>query len=153
MDASSMDPPPTTPAYVYGVASSGAIPALNIEGVAGAPVHTVKDGDVAAIVSSLPVSTLRVRRRDLINHLRVLEEAFSVSTVVPCAFGMLLPSEEAVRRDFLQVRRKELRALLRRLDGFVQLNVRAFYDEDVVLREVVADDPAIAGLRERTRTR
>lgn len=140
-----------TSAYVYGVAAGNAAPELDLKGVADAPVRVIADGDVAAFVSPMPPGELRVRRRDLTSHLRVLEEAFATSTIVPCAFGMLLPSEEAVRDDFLRPRREELLALLQRLDGFVQLNVRASYDEAVVLREIVEADPEIRHLRDRTR--
>ena len=72
-------------------------------------------------------------------------------TIVPCAFGTLLPSEEAVRRDLLVARGEELIDALRRLEGFVQLNVRVLYDEDVLLREIVSNEPEVARLREQTR--
>jgi hypothetical protein len=148
---SSTDAPPTAAAYVYGVVAASSVPSVDLDGVADAPVRAVASGEVAALVSSLPPGQLRVRRRDLMSHLRVLEEAFAESTVVPCAFGMLLASEDAVRHEFLEPRREELLDLLRRLDGFVQLNVRVSYDEDVVLREIVEGDAAIAQLREQTR--
>ena len=146
-----IDAPPTAPAYVYGVVAADALSRLELEGVAGAPVRTVASGKLAALVSTLPTGKLRVRRRDLVSHLRVLEEAFAESTVVPCAFGMTVQSEQAVVDEFLEPRQDELLDLLHRLDGFVQLNVRVSYDEDVVLREIVADDPTIAKLREQTR--
>ena len=148
--ASPTDAPPTEAAYVYGVVAADSIPKLDVDGVAAAPVRAVTSGDLAALVSALPAGQLRVRRRDLLSHLRVLEEAHAAGTIIPCAFGMLLPSEEAVRAEFLEPRRDELHALLRRLDGLVQLNVRVSYDEDVVLREVVEADPTIAQLREQT---
>jgi Gas vesicle synthesis protein GvpL/GvpF len=151
MTASSTEAPPTTTAYVYGVVARGALPGLESTGVADAPVRSIDAGDIAAIASLLPTERLRVRRRDLVGHLRVLEEAFAATTVVPCAFGMVLPSEESVRTDFLEPQQEHLRALLRRLDGFAQMNVRVEYDEDVVLREIVESDREIAQLREQTR--
>jgi hypothetical protein len=81
----------------------------------------------------------------------VLEESFAATTVIPAAFGMVLASDDAVVREFLQPRRDELLALLDRLDGFGQLNVRVSYDEDVVLEEIVRADPTIAQLRNETR--
>jgi len=151
MSSESVEAPPIAQTYVYGVVAREAALELPVAGVADAPVRTLPEGGVAALVSPLPAERFRVRRRDLTNHLRVLEEVFAAATVVPCAFGMVVPSEQSVR-EFLQPRQAELRALLERLDGHVQLNVRASYDEDVVLREIVANDPSIAQLRERTRT-
>jgi len=151
MTASPTEAPPTAAVYVYGVVAAGAIPPIEREGVADAPVRAVVEGGLAALVSALPPGELRIRRRDLTNHLRVLEDAFAEGTVVPCAFGMVLSSEAAVRNEFLEPRRDELVELLRRLEGHAQLNVRVAYDEDVVLQEIVEADPTIARLREQTR--
>jgi Gas vesicle synthesis protein GvpL/GvpF len=108
-----------------------------------------RDG-VAALTSELAERRLRVRRRDLDRHLQVLEGAFAETTVVPCAFGMVLQSRTAVERELLSARRDELLALLERLEGRVQLNIRARYDEAVVLREIVDTEPEIADLRRRS---
>src|SRR5436305_8871531 len=133
MTASSTEAPPTAATYVYGVVAADAIPPIERQGVADARVHAIADGSVAALVSALPPGELRIRRRDLMSHLGVLEDAFAEGTVVPCAFGTVLSSEDAVRREFLEPRRGELVALLARLEGHGQLNVRVAYDEDVVL--------------------
>jgi hypothetical protein len=151
MTASPTEAPPTAAVYVYGVVATDAIPPIERQGVADAPVRALADGAVAALVSSLPPGELRIRRRDLLSHLRVLEDAFAETTVVPCAFGMVLSSEDAVRSEFLEPRRDDLLALLQRLQGHEQLNVRVMYREDVVLQEIVAGDPEIAQLREQTR--
>jgi hypothetical protein len=93
----------------------------------------------------------RVRRRDLRRHLDVLEAVFAETTVVPCAFASVLPTRAAVEAEFLSDRADELRALLDSLEGRVQLNVKVSYDEEVVLRDLVASDPQIARLNELTR--
>lgn len=118
--------------------------------MADRPVKTIERAGVAAVVSEL-AEPLRVRRRDLDRHLEVLEAAFAETTIVPCAFGMVLESRAAVENDLLAARHDELRALLERLEGRVQLNVRARYDEDAVLREIVETEPEIAALRQQSR--
>ena len=151
MTAPSTKAPPTAATYIYGVVAADAIPRIERHGVADAAVRALDHSGVAALVSSLPPGELRIRRRDLLSHLRVLEDAFAETTVVPCAFGMVLSSEEAVRSEFLVPRRDDLLALLERLDGHEQLNLRVAYNEEVVLQEIVAADPTIAQLREQTR--
>jgi Gas vesicle synthesis protein GvpL/GvpF len=149
MTASSAEAPPTAAIYVYGVVAADSVPSFRRAGVADAPVRSIALGELAALVS--PVSgSLRVRRRDLLSHLRVLEDAFSAGTIVPCAFGVVLPSEDAVISELLDARRNELRELLQRLDGLAQFNVRISNDEDVVLKEIVESDPQIARLRRQT---
>ena len=130
---------------------AGAIDAPRVDGVSGRPVATIESNGLAAVVSELAERRLRVRRRDLLGHLRVLESVFDDTTIVPCAFGMVLPSREAVASDFLAARRNELLGLLERLDGRAQLNVTASYDEEEILREIVATDPRVARGRQQTR--
>ena len=130
---------------------AGAIDAPRVDGVSGRPVATIESNGLAAVVSELAERRLRVRRRDLLGHLRVLESVFDDTTIVPCAFGMVLPSREAVASDFLAARRNELPGLLERLDGRAQLNVTASYDEEEILREIVATDPRVARGRQQTR--
>jgi Gas vesicle synthesis protein GvpL/GvpF len=137
--------------YVYGVTRSGTTGALPREGVAGAAVAALEREPLAAIVSELPEDGLRVRRRDLFRHLGVLESVFAETTIVPCAFGTVLATEEAVADELLGERRDELLGLLERLDGRVQMNVKISHDEDAVLAEIVASDPEIARLRQRSR--
>lgn len=141
----------TAPVYVYGVVRADALDGLSVDGVADHPVSTIEGDGVAALTSELTEGRLRVRRRDLHRHLGVLEAAFAETTLVPCAFGMVLQNREAVENELLRARRAELLALLDRLEGRAQLNVTATYDEDTVLREVVQAEPEIARLREQSR--
>jgi hypothetical protein len=71
--------------------------------------------------------------------------------VIPVQFGSVLADLESVDNDLLQGRDELFRSLLTELEGRTQFVMRASYREDVVLREVVAGDQRIAGLRERTR--
>jgi hypothetical protein len=124
---------------------------LDVDGVADRPVSTVEVGGLAAVTSELTDERLRVRRRDLVRHLHVLESAFAEATIVPCAFGTVLQSRQAVESELLTGRRDELLALLERLEGRMQLNVKAVYDEETVLREIVETEPEIARLRQQSR--
>ena len=120
-------------------------------GVAGAPVRRIESGSVAALVSPIEGDELRATRRDLLSHSAVLEHAVAAGPVLPLRFGTVLRDEEAVVSELLEPRQAELAALLARFERFVELRVKAFYVEEVVLREIVRSDPAIARLREATR--
>ena len=144
---------PDVAIYVYGVATPAGdvgVPAHGI-GDPPAPVRAVSHETLAALVSPLPVQRVQATRANLGAHLRVLQEAMETATVLPMRFGVLFPDEDAVRAELLVARRTELEELARRLVGHVQLDVRAFYDEDALLREVVAEDDAVSRLRERVR--
>lgn len=134
------------PAYVYGVtwadgSSAGA------QGVVDAPVRAIEHGELAALVSELPSADVRARRRDLLRHAEVLQEAFERRAVVPLGFGTVFASDRNVVTELLEPRYEELVALLQSLDGLVELTLRALYDEAGVLAAIVRDDPGIAALR------
>ena len=138
-------------AYVYGVVKSGSIRSVDAKGIGGGRVELVPLNGVAALVTFLPPETPRVRPRDLHRHLAVLQDAFAGTTVLPCSFGTVVTAEELRGgTTFLDRQEDELRAELDRLEGFVQMNVKAVYDDDVLLREIVAADPEIARLRSVT---
>lgn len=137
-----------TAKYVYGVvpASPRAKPAG--KGIQGRPIRLVTSDGLAALTSDVPPETLEAGRDELLAHAHVLERAIEKGTVLPMRFGVVLPNEEAVRADLLTAHRQELEAQLEEMNGKVEVNIKGLYDEPTVLRELVATDPEIAGLRE-----
>ena len=137
--------------YVYGVLRVEEIPALSLTGIEGDAVRTVDDGDLAALVSDLaggPLTAAGAVRA----HWRVLDAASQHATVLPVRFGTALHDDGDVRERVLSTNRDALAALLRHLAGRVQVGVKGRYEEEPLLREIVASSPPIAALRERTRT-
>ena len=110
-------------------------------------MRVLEYGELAALVSELPSADIRARRRDLLRHEEVLQQAFEQRTILPLGFGTVFASGEDVIADLLEPRYEELVALLHSLDGLVELTVRAFYDESRVLAAIVRDEPRIAALR------
>jgi len=120
-------------------------------GIGGAPVGRVVSGGLAALVSPVEGEELRATRRDLLSHSAVLERAIAAGPVLPLRFGIVLRDEDAVAEELLAPRHEELTGLLERFERLVELRVKAFYDEEAVLREIVRSDPGIARLNEATR--
>jgi hypothetical protein len=137
--------------YVYGVLTAGDGAAISATGVEGAAVRTVEHGPLAALVSDVDGGPLAAAR-EVRAHWRVLEEAAASVTVLPVRFGTVMESEETVRERLLQPHSERLTGLLRDLSGRVQLSVKGRYDEDGMLREIVASSPAVAALREKVRS-
>jgi hypothetical protein len=135
------------PAYVYGVTWADGARRRADGGVADAAVRVLEHGELAALVSDLPSTDIRARRRDLLRHADVLQKAFEERAVVPLGFGTVFATGDDVVEELLEPRYEELVALLQSLDGLVELTLRAFYDEPLVLAAIVADDPGIAALR------
>jgi hypothetical protein len=110
-------------------------------------VRVLEHGELAALISELPSADIRARRRDLLRHADVLQQAFERRAILPLGFGTVFASSEDVVAKLLEPRYEELVALLQSLDGLVELTLRAFYDEAGVLAAVVRDEPRIAALR------
>jgi hypothetical protein len=133
--------------YVYGVAERRV--AIRGSGVLDTRVGTCEHGSIAAIVSPVPARRLRAKRRDILAHQDVLQRAFASGTVVPFRFGTVYADERAVVSELLEPRHDAFTRLLERLDGMVELSVRAYYVEDAVLREILEDDRDVARLKGR----
>lgn len=135
------------PRYVYGVVrGDGAAPA--VAGIAGAPVELVAAGGVAALTSVAPDEYLEAGREELLTHSRVLEAALEKGTVLPMRFGVVFPDEGPLREQLLDEHRDDLLAQLAEMDGKVEITLKGLYYEGAVLREIIAADAEIAGLRE-----
>jgi Gas vesicle synthesis protein GvpL/GvpF len=139
---------PTPLKYIYGVVRAPAESRVRSDGVAGGPVGAVVEGQVAALTSDVPDEELRAGRDELKGHARVLEEALEGGVVLPMRFGVVMESEDSVRHDLLERHGDDLLAQLDDLEGKVELNVKAIYEEDALMREVVQSDSSIARLRE-----
>jgi Gas vesicle synthesis protein GvpL/GvpF len=141
------------PEYVYGiVAADGASPPREA-GVGDAPIKLITDGDVAALVSELPTHEVRLGRAEALTHARVLEAALANGTVLPMRFGVVMHDAEEVRRRLLSEHAAELRDQLQRLAGKVEVNLRAVYDEEALMRQVIAGEPEVARLKDSLRGR
>lgn len=139
--------------FVYGVVDAAAAERLpeGIRGVDDAPVELVTHGSTAAIVGALPIADRRGRRDDLLAYARVLDTVAEHAAVVPVRFGSVMADSDQVVAELLAPREGELAATLAELAGRRQYRLRATYVEESVLAEIVAADPRIRELRERTR--
>jgi hypothetical protein len=133
--------------YVYGVTWSGRGGARSA-GIRDAAVTTVAHGELSALVSEIGAEPLRAKRRDLLRHSDVLQDAFTSAPVLPFRFGTVLGSPQSVVDHLLAPRHEELVALLQQFEGLSELRLRARFVEEALLAEIVREDPRIAALRE-----
>jgi hypothetical protein len=142
------DQPGKSQLYVYGVVRAGRELGVQSKGVGDGPVRLVATDNLAALTSEVGEGPLEGGREELMTHARVLEEALAGGVVLPMRFGVVMPDEETVREELLSEHRAELESQLDDLEGKVELNLKAIYDEDVLMSEVVRQSRPIAELRE-----
>jgi len=114
-------------------------------------VWLVESGELAAIVGDAPEDDPKATRNQALGHARVLEAAVRDAPVVPMRFGVMCPSDDEVSSGILTDRHDQLAELMGRLEGQVQLMLKVYYEEQVVLREILEKEPEVAELRETTR--
>ncbi len=135
------------PKHVYGIVGEST-PAPKQPGIGEAQVELVAGDGTAALVSEVPDGQTQVGREELLRHAQVLEDALAHGTVLPMRFGVVLDGPDAVRRDLLDAHREELRSQLEQLEGKVEARIRAMYEEEPLMREVVQQNPDIRQLRD-----
>ncbi|RCV47938.1 GvpL/GvpF family gas vesicle protein [Marinitenerispora sediminis] len=138
--------------YVYAVTRDGH--PLDIDGEKGVgappePVRVLRSAGLAAVVSDAPEG-LRAKRRDLEAHQRVLDRLMGQGTALPMRFGTLADSEDAVLAE-LERSAQYYRGELDRLDGRVEVNVKAAHLEEAALREALLTDPELRAANEELR--
>jgi hypothetical protein len=132
--------------YVYGIVEPQAT-APGGKGIGGASLRLVGGEESAALVSEIDERSLRFGREEMLVHGQVLERAMTKGTVLPMRFGIVMSGPDEIRSRLLDERGAELSEQLAELAGKVEIRIRASYDQDALLREVVRDVPEIAKLR------
>lgn len=117
-------------------------------GERGDVVHTINFGDLAAIASDSPESGYDNTRRNMMAHMRVLDEVMAEYTVLPIRFDCVAPSPEVVREQLLKARHDELSAMLDGMEGKIEMGLKAFWYEDVVFQEIVQQNPTVRRMRD-----
>ena len=135
--------------HVYGVVAAETPLPTALPGRLEAPVRLISHGELAAVVSDIDADA-RVRRDDLLAHARVLETLAESSTVLPMRFGVIVETDGGVAHNILEVGETRLTSLLISFDGFVQLTVKAFHDEELALKDLLRERPEIRSLRDQT---
>jgi hypothetical protein len=143
----------SSPLYVYGIGRAGRA-FHTTDGVLGGKVATVEHRKLAAVAGPVPERSVRAKRRDLLRHSEVLQQAFAEQVVLPFRFGIVFPDAQALVDEVLEPRQEELLGLLDRFADTGELRLRAAYhDRESILADIVRRDPGIARLREQTRGR
>lgn len=138
------------PLYVYGIMRAEEAAHAVAEGSQGAvAVESVDHGGVGALVSDVS-GELRLRRENILAHADVLQEAFAHGPVLPFRFGTVLEDADALIHDLLAPRSEALVERLDELDGKAEMQVKAIYSEEPLLRSILAQDQALARAVQRT---
>lgn len=107
------------------------------------PVRAVPVRELAALVSEVGANELsfmgpRELRRDMKAHASLVNEFSKSLTILPAGFGTVLPSEDYLVHQFMEPQYTRLWQNLKRLEGAVELKLKATSREQEALRTVVS---------------
>jgi hypothetical protein len=139
--------------YVYGVVPADVEPSADARGVGDPPgqVQVVCSGDLAALVSEVDLSARLGSPEDLTAHEEILDATAAEVPVLPFRFGAVLASEDVVAQELLEANHDEFAEALKELEGRAQYVVKGRYVEQVILAEVLSENPQAAQLAEQIR--
>src|SRR5947209_3174727 len=135
--------------YVYGLmrAEDAARAAAELAGTVAALEH----GPLGALVSEVPEGNLTLRRESALAHTDTLQAAFAHGPVLPVRFGTVLPDAGALEQDFLIPNAPALLARLQALEDMAEMQVKATYREEPLLRSILATSPQLTQAAARIR--
>jgi hypothetical protein len=137
--------------YVYGIVPADVEVESSAEGIGDPPaaVEVIREGDIAALVSSVPTDEPLGKPDCLRAHARLLDGTASVAPVLPLRFGAVMTDEDSVAEELLRKNHDEFAQALNALEGHAEYIVKGRYDEDTILREVISESAEAQQLREQ----
>jgi len=138
----------TTGVLLYAVVPADVEPTADAKGLRDAAVSVLPHGDIAAMVSEVPLDQPLGKPADLRTYQQLLDGTATVAPVLPIRFGTVFTDPDAVT-ELLTGNHDVFHAALSELEGLVEYAVRSRYHDQVVLAEVVEENPEVASLREQ----
>jgi gas vesicle protein GvpL/GvpF len=140
--------------YVYGIMRADeAHRAVAAVGEAQSQsLDVVEASGICALVSPTPEAEPRLRRENILAHSDVLHGAFEHGPVLPFRFGTVVADAGTAEREIIASDAERLRRRLDALDGKGEMQVKATYAEEPLLRSILAEDPRLTQLVRRTQS-
>ena len=133
--------------YLYSIIETDEERNFGPIGIGGQEVETIAYGDLSAVVSNAPMGKYVVSKENLLAHQRVLEQVMKEFTVLPVRFCTVAANAEEIRQ-LLERRYRELKNLLRDMDGKVELGVKALWrNMELIFQEIVDENEKIKRLK------
>lgn len=117
-------------------------------GVDGCDVHTISNGQLAAVISEIQNEKIRPERRNLAGHQAVLKRLMEETTPLPMSFGIIAESPKAVQK-ILTLNQKAFLDQLRRVKGCVEMGLRVTWDVPNIFEYFILSHPELRAARDR----
>ena len=104
--------------------------------------------DLVALVSDVSATEIDLRRENLVDHQRVLDEVLKRSDVLPFSFGTVAASDDEVRDLLLRDGYGTLCEQLDLIRGCVEVALKVVWDEERLFMEIADENEEVRLLRD-----
>ena len=128
--------------YVYGIVPGDVEVEESAQGIGDppAPVETVHEGDIAALVSVIAADRALGTPEDLQAHAKLLDGTAAVAPVLPLRFGAVMTDEDSVAEELLREHHDEFAQALKALEGHAEYVVKGRYDDEAFLTRLLSEN-------------
>lgn len=132
--------------YIYGIIEEPQPKEFEFLGVGDARVYTINHQKLAAIVSDTEFQEVDPTRKNVHAHTVVHDELLKSYTLLPMSFGIVAHSKEAVQ-GLLEKNYDSLITELKRLRGTIEVELKAFWDEKAIMKQLQNENQGLAQLK------
>jgi hypothetical protein len=135
--------------YLYAIVTAPGERTYDFAGIGGAPVYSIANGQVAAVVSDVLDDRIRPERRHLAAQQAVLKGLLPrAGAMLPMAFGIIADGPKAIRK-ILSSNHAAFLQQLQRVAGMVEMGLRVSLDVPNIFEYVVNTHPELRVARDR----
>jgi hypothetical protein len=137
--------------YIYGIVEEPHPRRFNFPGVSSADVYTINHQQIAAVVSDTALSEIDPTRKNVQAHTIAQEALLKEYNLLPMGFGMVATSKGEVRR-LLEDNYDGLLGELHRLDGKIEVELKVFWNQEAVMKEIQSESQELSRLKDKVNT-
>jgi hypothetical protein len=132
--------------YIYGIIEEPEPRRFSFSGVGDAEVYTINHQKLAALVSDTRFDEIDPTRKNVRAHTVVQDELLKNYTLLPMGFGMIANSKDDVLK-LLEKNYQSLTGELKRLAGKVEVELRVFWDQEAMIKELQGGSEELTRLK------
>ena len=136
--------------YLYCIIRSSENVSFGNIGIGGRDdeVKTLRYNDIHAVVSLVPLVKYETSRENMMAHELVIERVMRDYAVLPLRFATVMNDESDVKQ-LLKVKYDRLVEELEKMEGKVELGIKAIAKKEVVFEEILLENNDIRTLKEK----
>ena len=118
-------------------------------GVVDTAVYGINHNGLTAVISDVPEASYEQTRHNMLAHTRIQEEVLAHHELLPVRFNTIAPHKQVIYDKLLIARHEEMMGLFQMVAGRIELGIKAYWYEERLFTDVLAENEAIRTLRDQ----